>query len=144
MNKHEREVMCKALEVLKFYAKHYANGNAAIAAIEKCLANDADVPTERVDGEPVTLPEQEPVPKPNEGFEGSIRVYIKRINNQWERLETIEQANAFTRQRLASKPLTDEEIDALWLQHDFIRAPDRKRQAFARAIEAAHGIKGES
>ena len=34
------------------------------------------------------------------------------------------------------KPLTDEEIDALWLQHDFIRAPDRKRQAFARAIEA--------
>ena len=42
------------------------------------------------------------------------------------------------------KPLTDEEIDALWLQHDFIRAPDRKRQAFARAIEAAHGIKGEA
>lgn len=31
--------------------------------------------------------------------------------------------------------LTDEETDNLWLQHDLIRAHDRKRQAFARALE---------
>ena len=40
----------------------------------------------------------------------------------------------------AREPLTDEQIDALWLQNSLIQAPDRKRQAFARAIEAAHGI----
>ena len=39
------------------------------------------------------------------------------------------------------KPLTDEQIDAMWLQNSLIQAPDRKRQAFARAIERAHGIK---
>lgn len=32
--------------------------------------------------------------------------------------------------------LTDEQIEALWLQNSLIQAPDRKRQAFARAIEA--------
>jgi hypothetical protein len=39
------------------------------------------------------------------------------------------------------KPLTDEEIDRIWVPHTFIQATDRRRQAFARAIEAAHGIK---
>ena len=42
------------------------------------------------------------------------------------------------------KPLTDEEIDRIWGSHTFIQATDRRQQAFARAIEAAHGIKGEA
>jgi hypothetical protein len=42
------------------------------------------------------------------------------------------------------KPLTDEEIEAIWPLHTFIQAPDRQWLAFARAIEAAHGIKGEA
>ena len=42
------------------------------------------------------------------------------------------------------KPLTDEEIDRIWGSHTFIQAIDRRQQAFARAIEAAHGIKGEA
>jgi hypothetical protein len=39
------------------------------------------------------------------------------------------------------KPLTDEQVDAIWPLHTFIQAPDRQWLAFARAIEAAHGIK---
>ena len=42
------------------------------------------------------------------------------------------------------KPLTDEQVDAIWPLHTFIQAPDRQWLAFARAIEAAHGIKGEA
>jgi hypothetical protein len=42
------------------------------------------------------------------------------------------------------KPLTDEEINKIWVPHTFIQATDRRQQAFARAIEAAHGIKGEA
>jgi hypothetical protein len=39
------------------------------------------------------------------------------------------------------KPLTNEEIDKIWATHSIIQAKDRQRQAFARAIENAHGIK---
>jgi len=38
------------------------------------------------------------------------------------------------------KPLTDEQVDAIWPLHTFIQAPDRQWLAFARAIEAAHQI----
>lgn len=47
-------------------------------------------------------------------------------------------------EKLQRKPLTDEEIDRIWVLHTFIQAIDRRQQAFARAIEAAHGIKGEA
>ena len=35
------------------------------------------------------------------------------------------------------QPLTDEEIDQIWMPHTIIQASDRQRHAFARAIEAA-------
>jgi len=42
--------------------------------------------------------------------------------------------------KVERKPLTDEQVDAIWPLHTFIQAPDRQWLAFARAIEAAHQI----
>jgi len=42
------------------------------------------------------------------------------------------------------KPLTDEEIDKAWRSVDYTVPWDQHRIDIARAIEAAHGIKGEA
>ena len=52
---------------------------------------------------------------------------------------TINQLKASPPQR---KPLTDEEINAIW--NSLIATPDYSREMIARAIEAAHGIKGDA
>ena len=77
---------------------------------------------------------EQPAPSPNEGFEGSLRVFLKRPNGQWERLETIEQANAFTRQRLTEQPAQQQEPVA-WLI-------DNNYTTVFRDIEEAHRNKG--
>ncbi|CAB5222003.1 hypothetical protein UFOVP242_217 [uncultured Caudovirales phage] len=79
-------------------------------------------------------PEQEPV---------AWRHDMGEENGGWEYFE---QASCPDCQPLYTtppqrKPLTDEEIDRIWVTHIFIQATDRRQQAFARAIEAAHGIK---
>ena len=42
------------------------------------------------------------------------------------------------------KPLTDEEIDKAWRSCDYTVPWEQHRIDIARAIEAAHGIKGEA
>ena len=42
------------------------------------------------------------------------------------------------------KPLTDEEALELWSKHEKHWRFENNALAFARAIEAAHGIKGEA
>ena len=45
----------------------------------------------------------EPTPDHDEGFEGSIRIFLKKKNGQWERLETLEQSNEYNRQKLTQR-----------------------------------------
>lgn len=45
-------------------------------------------------------------------------------------------------QPVAREPLTDEQIDTAWRSVDYKQPYDSFRIAVARAIEAAHGIKG--
>ena len=40
------------------------------------------------------------------------------------------------------KPLTDRQINAIW--DSLIASPDYSREMIVRAIEAAHGIKGDT
>ena len=44
-------------------------------------------------------PEQDPTPTPNEGIEGSIRIFLKKSDGQWERLEKLEQVHEYNKQQ---------------------------------------------
>jgi hypothetical protein len=71
---------------------------------------------------------------PSDAFEQGIQEGMKRERALWELAKTSQEIEQ-------PRPLTDEQIDDIWLEVNLIRAPDKRRQAFARAIEAAHGIK---
>jgi hypothetical protein len=144
----EREALKLALEAFCEIAEsrnsEWQSGRAlhTLAAIEEALAQpEQDGKCKYcTDGCPSCdarkLPEQEPV-----AWLCMTDQYSKIVRFEWETFGNVTPLYTTPPQR---KPLTDEEIAELWLQHDFIRAPDRKRQAFARAIEAAHGIKVEA
>ena len=81
-------------------------------------------------------PEQEPTPTPNEGIEGSIRIFLKKSDGQWERLEKLEQVHEYNKQQWAQRPwvgLTDEEKSELW---EVSRAALPRYATYASLVEA--------
>ena len=75
---------------------------------------------------------QEPVAKVCHDLDGHIgwNPNLKQLPNEGTPLYTTPPQR---------KPLTDEEINAIW--NNLIATPDYSREMIARAIEAAHGIK---
>ena len=78
-----------------------------------------------------------------------IAAHLRRLHAENKRLETLcydylgelTAMRAVEHMRKQRKPLTDEEIDALWNQH---RASPNWLVDLTRAIERAHGIEGEA
>ena len=66
--------------------------------------------------------------------------------NHWEDGDVFERIGAMKNQPAQRKPLTDEQIDRLWSQSlaDTESETWLPLREFARAIEAAHGIKGDA
>ena len=110
---------------------------------------------------PTAQPEQEPTPTPNEGFEGSIRIFLKKSDGQWERLEKLEQVHEYNKQQWTQRTaavgedtrrawvgLTDEEAEAVNFPNPgvcYVYPSDWEEVGlpFVRAIEAKLKAKNE-
>lgn len=88
-------------------------------------------------------PEQEPVEwqhrKPIMDSQGNTRGYYDWLPGKG--LERWPHRRLYTSPPEQRKPLTDEQMKLLWAKHGYKSAMCKP---FARAIEAAHGIKGEA
>ncbi len=129
-----KEAMKLALEALISYGKspyikqshpkRWANGNEAIKALEEALANQEQ-------GEPVAM---------RYDFDGYGYKYIDSgSGSDWQtRIKDAEPVYSEPQQR---KPLTDDKMWALWNSQGSDKMNQQEAIAFAKAIEAAHGIK---
>ena len=127
-------------------------------ALEALEMNPLDTPTDVYDTkyqatitaikEALAQPEQEPVEvfltdEHQMGFKVGVQSFIldywPDLQSEVEFMKT-QLLTAFARAKAPQrKPLTDEEIEAMWPLR-----PTDEIVAFARAIEAAHGINGEA
>ena len=173
-----REALRMALEALNHYEKAglaTVKTIDAITAIKEALAQPehtseykrgyADAMNWKVQNHLEHLPtaqlEQEPTPTPNEGFEGSIRIFLKKSDGQWERLEKLEQVHEYNKQQWTQRTaavgedtrrawvgLTDEEAEAVNFPNPgvcYVYPSDWEEVGlpFVRAIEAKLKAKNE-
>ena len=124
----KEEVLKLALEALEDLGmKHFENTGEVLykdtfTAIKEALAQ----------------PEQEPVAWAKFSAKGNIIDLLSEPDDDYTPLYTTPPQR---------KPLTDEEIRDLWswsATAEAERTATTQQHAFARAIEAAHGIKGEA
>jgi hypothetical protein len=72
---------------------------------------------------------------------GNCRMAEKQKKWDMERVALLQKLKACTPPAPAQKPLSDEQIDYLYNEHRGDGGPTAICEQFARAIEAAHGIK---
>ena len=166
----DRELMQHALECLEWHIEAGAYGHdiEGTAGLLRALLAEPEQGPMKHGGRPMTLrecmeaeepaqPEQEPVAWADEIIDDLHAQYntdgIKEIDSGDalirldEAIAAVEEAEKRHTAPPQRKPLTDEEIDRVtdqqWAQnnHKPIYAAHR---AYARAVEAAHGIKGNA
>jgi hypothetical protein len=129
------EAMKQALEALERADKisGYANNKKAITALRQAIAEEALNKKAENARELGLTYEQEPVAMRYD-FDGYGYKYIDSgSGSDWQ--TRIKDAEPLYTHPPKRKPLTDEQIDGVWTNG---------YKDFARAIEAAHGIKGKS
>ena len=137
------EALKLALEALEYFS------DTATLNMDKAMSEDAITAIK----EALAQPEQEPVEvfltdEHQMGFKVGVQSFIldywPDLQSEVEFMKT-QLLTAFARAAPPQrKPLTDEEIDKAWRSCDYTVPWEQHRIDIARAIEAAHGIKGEA
>lgn len=137
----DRELMQQALEALELLAKYEnpatkiqvrkpKDGGPIVTMYPHKVATEAAAPLR----ERLAQPEQEPVAHTLNCICGAV----------WDVSPNGVEEMVHAPNPPQRKPLTDEEALELWNKHEKHWRFENNALAFARAIEAAHGIKGEN